>query len=152
MGRLHVDLFLQVHFLINGVTVTNRFVRSKETFALMASGAVSNPKVHIIDANMFAIKAARHETGRPNIAYHGNRLGYGQIPFASLHCKGHSITQGNMSHSHQNVFLGSQPKGVVLCCIDDIFNAVYTDSRQVTAKPLQPKFHFLRLRPHPRRV
>ena len=51
MGRLHVDLFLQVHFLINWVTVMNPFVRSKEAFALML-------KVHTVDANMFAIKAA----------------------------------------------------------------------------------------------
>ena len=38
MGRLHVDLFLQDKFLINGVDVKIRLVRSKPAFALMAGG------------------------------------------------------------------------------------------------------------------
>ena len=38
MGRIHVDLFLQDKFLINGVDVKIRLVRSKSAFALMAGG------------------------------------------------------------------------------------------------------------------
>ena len=38
MGRLQVDLFLQDKFLINGVDVKIRLVRSKAAFALMAGG------------------------------------------------------------------------------------------------------------------
>ena len=38
MGRLHVDLFLQDKFLLNGVDVKMRLVRSKEAFSLMADG------------------------------------------------------------------------------------------------------------------
>ena len=38
MGRLHQDLFLQDKFLINGVDVKIRLVRSKSAFALMVGG------------------------------------------------------------------------------------------------------------------
>ena len=38
MGRLHVDLFLQDKFLINGVDVKIRLVCNKAAFALMAGG------------------------------------------------------------------------------------------------------------------
>ena len=38
IGRLHVDMFLQDKFLINGVDVKIRLVRSKPSFALMAGG------------------------------------------------------------------------------------------------------------------
>ena len=38
MGRLHVDMFMQDKFLINGVDVKLRLVRSKPSFALMAAG------------------------------------------------------------------------------------------------------------------
>ena len=38
MGRLHVDLFLQDTFLLNGVDVKIRLVRSKDAFSLMADG------------------------------------------------------------------------------------------------------------------
>ena len=45
MGRLHVDLFMQDRFLLNGVTVRIRLVRSKDTFSLMAGGANLDYKV-----------------------------------------------------------------------------------------------------------
>ena len=57
IGRLHVDLFLQDRFLLNGVDVKIRLVRSKDTFALMSGGANTDYKVHIVNATMFARKA-----------------------------------------------------------------------------------------------
>ena len=64
-----------------------------------------------------------------------------------------------MSHAHDNLFLGTLPKRLIIWCIDnDAYNgefsqnpfnaknnainflAVYIDGRQVPAKPLQPNF------------
>ena len=45
MGRLHMDLFLQDKFLINGVDVKIRLVRSKPAFALMAGGIDPDYKI-----------------------------------------------------------------------------------------------------------
>ena len=50
MGRLHVDLFLQDKFLINGVDVKIRLVRSKSAFALMAGGVNTDYKINIVNA------------------------------------------------------------------------------------------------------
>ena len=47
MGRLHVDMFLQDKFLINGVHVKIRLVRSKPSFALMSGGAAPDYKITI---------------------------------------------------------------------------------------------------------
>ena len=49
MGRLHVDLFLQDRFLLNGVSVKIRLVRSKDAFSLMAGGENPDYKVQIVD-------------------------------------------------------------------------------------------------------
>ena len=71
-----------------------------------------------------------------------------------------------MSHTHENLFLGTLPKRIILWCVDnDAFNgtfeknpfhakndaidflAIYVDGRQVPAKPLQPNFetgHYIR--------
>ena len=57
MGRLNVDLFMQDRFLLNGVTVKIRLVRSKDTFSLMASGANPDYNVCIVDAILFVRKA-----------------------------------------------------------------------------------------------
>ena len=62
MGRLHVDLFLQDRYMLNGVDVKIRLVRSKYTFALMAGGGNLDYKVHIVNATMFARKATLNPT------------------------------------------------------------------------------------------
>ena len=74
-------------------------------------------------------------------------------------CKVYSIPQGAMSSTHENLFLGTLPKRIILWCVDNDalngafdknpfhaknnainFLAVYVDGRQVPAKPLQPNF------------
>ena len=80
MGRLHVDLFLQDRFLLNGVSVKIRLVRSKDAFSLMAGGQNPDYNVQIVDAVLFARKAVLSPTvqmahikalekGQPNIRY-----------------------------------------------------------------------------------
>ncbi len=62
MGRLHVDLFLQDRFLLNGVSVNTRLVRGKDAFSLMADGQNPDYKVQIVDAVLFARKAVLSPT------------------------------------------------------------------------------------------
>ena len=62
MGRLHVDLFLQDKFLLNGVDVKIRLVRRKEVFSLMADGQNPDYKVRIVEATLFARKAVLSPT------------------------------------------------------------------------------------------
>ena len=158
MGRLHLDLFLQDRFLLNGVDVKIRLVRSKDAFALMADGNNPTYKVHIVNASIFARKA----TLSPAVqTAHIKALekGTAKYPLRPVDCKVYSIPQGAMSYTHENLFLGTLPKRLVLCCTDnDAFNgsyaknpfnakhnainflAVYVDGRQVPAKPLHPNF------------
>ena len=62
MGRLHVDLFLQDRFLLNGVSVKIRLVRSNDAFSLMAGGQNPDYKVQLVDAVLFARKAVLSRT------------------------------------------------------------------------------------------
>ena len=159
MGRLHVDLFLQDRFLLNGVSVKIRLVRSKDAFSLMAGGQNPDYKVQIVDAVLFARKAVLSPTVQ---MAHMKALekGTAKYPIRPVDCKVYSIPQGAMSHTHENLFLGTLPKRLILWCIDnDAYNgefskkktfnvennainflAVYVDGRQVPAKPLQPNF------------
>ena len=56
IGRLHVDMFLQDKFLINGVDVKLRLVRSKPEFALLAAGA-NEYLITVVNASLFVKKA-----------------------------------------------------------------------------------------------
>ncbi|KAK2161921.1 hypothetical protein NP493_1552g00023 [Ridgeia piscesae] len=56
MGRLHVDLFFQDRYLLNGVDIKVRMVQSKDTFAFMAGGSTPAYKITIVEAALFARK------------------------------------------------------------------------------------------------
>ena len=126
IGRLHVDLFLQDKFLINGVDVKIRLVRSKPTFALMAGGPNPDYKINIVNATLFAKKATLNPTVQ---MAHIKALEKSTVKYLmrSVECKVYSIHAGTRSHTNENLFLGTLPKRLVLCCIDnDAYNGVYT--------------------------
>ena len=50
IGHLHCDVFNQDKFLINGVEVRIRLVRSKDAFCLMEDNSTS--KIRILDASL----------------------------------------------------------------------------------------------------
>ena len=122
MGRLHVDLFLQDKFLINGVDVKVRLVRSKSAFALMAGGN----RINIVNATLFAKKAILIPTVQMAHIKAPEKSTV-KYPMRSVDCKVYSIPAGDRSHAHENMFLGTLPKRMVLCCIDnDAYNGVYS--------------------------
>ena len=165
MGRLHGDLFLQDRFLLNGVSINIRLVRSRGTFSLMADGVNPDFKVQIVDAILFARKAVLSPTVQ---MAHIKALenGTAKYPLRPVDCKVYTIPQGAMSHTYENLFIGTLPKRLILWCVDNNaydgdyskkpfhaknnginFLAVYVDGRQVPAKPLQPNFetgHYVR--------
>ena len=126
MGRLHVDLFLQDRFLLNGVSVKIRLVRSKDAFSLVADGQNPDYKVHIVDAILFAGKAVLSTTVQ---MAHIKALekGTAKYPIRPVDGKVYSIPQGAMSHTHENLFVGTLPKRLILSCIDnDAYNGEYS--------------------------
>ena len=126
IGRLHVDLFLQDQFLINGVDVKIRLVRSKPAFALMAGGPNPDYKINIVNATLFAKKATLNPTVQMAHIKAPEKSTV-KYPMRSVEYKVYSIPAGTRSHTYENLFLGTLPKRLVLCCIDnDAYNGVYT--------------------------
>ena len=125
MGRLHVDLFLQDQFLLNGVDVNIRLVRSKDAFSLMADGQNPDYKLRIVEATLFARKAVLSPTVQ---MAHIKSLAKGtaKYPLRPVDCKVYSTPQGAMSHTHESLFLGTLPKRLILRCIgNDAYNGKY---------------------------
>ena len=155
-GRLHVDLFCQDRYLLNGVDVKVRL--DMQRHALMADGNAPDYKITIVEAALYARKAKLNPSVQMG---HIKALqkGTAKYPMRRVDCKVFSLPRGSMSHTHENIYLGVLPKRVVLCCIDnDAYNgaynkspfhakhnnlnflALYVDGQQVPAKPLQPRF------------
>ena len=129
-GRLHVDLFLQDRCLLNGVSVKIRLVRSKDAFSLMADGQNPDYKVQILDAVLFARKAVLSPTIQ---MAHIKALekGTAKYPKRSVDCKVYSIPQGAMSHTHENMFIGTLPKRLIHSA------STTTPTTANTLKPIQ---------------
>ena len=103
MGRLHVDLFLQDRFLPNCVSVKIRLVRSKDAFSLMAGGQNPDYKVQIVDAVLFPRKAVLSPTVQM-ADIKALEKGTAKYPIRPVD---YSFPQGAMSHTHENLFLGT---------------------------------------------
>ena len=132
MGRLHVDLFLQDRFLLNGVSVKIRH-RSNDAFSPMAGGQNPDYKLQIVDVVLFARNAVLSPTVQ---MAHIKALekGTAKYPIRPVDCKVYSIPQGAMSHTHENMFLGTLPKRLILWCIDnDAYNG------ELSIKKVQPQ-------------
>ena len=125
MGRLHVDLFMQDRFLINGVTAKIRLVRSKDAFSQMAGGANPDYKVRIVDDVVFVRKAVLSSTvAMAHIWALEN--GTAKYPLRPVDCKVYSIPQGARSSTHENLFIGTLPKRIIMWCVDnDALNGAF---------------------------
>ena len=98
MGRLHVDLFLQDKFLINGVDVKIRLVRSKAAFALMAGGPNPDYRINIV------CQEGHPQSHRADGTHQGFREEHGQISDAVHRLQGVLQSRGCLvAHAREPV-------------------------------------------------
>ena len=90
MGHLHVDLFVQDRFPLNVGTVKVRLVHNKDAFSLVGGGQHRDCKVLVVDAILFARKAAMSPTVQ---MAHIRALekGTAKYPLRHVDCKVYSI-------------------------------------------------------------
>ena len=159
IGPLHVDVFNQSKYMLNGVTMKVRMTRSKDSFVLMAKSDVTESfKVDILSAKLFVRKLKI----TPSLCLAHERIlqqKTAKYPITRVECKVIHLPQGQKSFTHDNLFLGQLPKRIVLGIVDNrAFNgdislnpynfqhcnlnylAVHLDGQQVPWAPLQPSF------------
>ncbi len=154
MGKIHSDLFFQERYMLNGVDMKIRLVRSKDAFALMAADA--SFKIRITEASLFVRKVKLS----PSIQLaHIKALekGTAKYPIRRVDTKVFSVPKGNLTANQENLFLGQLPKRLVVGMVESAafngsfnrnaynfrhydvnFLALYADGQQIPAKPLQP--------------
>ena len=100
----------------------------------MAGGQNPDYKVQIVDTVLFARKAVLSPTVQ---MAHIKVLekGTANYPIRPVDCKVYSILQGAMSHTHENLFLGTLPKRLILWCIDnDAYNGEFSKKKHSTPR------------------
>jgi len=157
MGHLHCDVFNQERFLINGVEMRLRMVRSRDTFCLMDQ-TERNFEIHILDATLLV---RRSKISPGVLLAHAKALAKttAKYPLTRVEVKSISIHSGIYGETLDNVILGQIPKRLIIGFVDNrAFNgsrtlnpfnfhhykinflSLYVDGTQIPSKPLQPDF------------
>ncbi|XP_025154189.1 uncharacterized protein F54H12.2-like [Harpegnathos saltator] len=129
IGYLHCDVFNQDKFLINGVEVRMRLVRSKDSFCLMEGNTMS--RIRILDATLLIRRARINQS---ILLTHTKMLTrtIAKYPLTRVEVKSFTIHSGVVGETPDNVILGQIPKRIIIGFVDNkAFNGV---------RPLQPKF------------
>ena len=156
LGHLHVDICNQNKYLLNGVEMRLKLIRSRDAFSIMA--AEHEYKVHITDANLWV---RRCKVSPSVLLAHSKTLesGTAKYPLTRVELKTFTLPSGIQSKTLDNVILGQLPKRVIVGLVSNSayngsfknnpynfkdFNtnyfSLYIDGEQVPSKPLQPSY------------
>ena len=156
VGHLHIDLCNQNKYLMNGVELRLRLVRSRDVFSIMST--TTECKVHVSDVGLMV---RRCKISPSVLLAHSKTLEgtTAKYPITRVDVKTFTLPAGIQSKTLDNVFLGQLPKRVIIGFVTNTafnggsklnpfnfqhFNmnyfSLYVDGEQVPSKPLQPKF------------
>ncbi|XP_063911221.1 uncharacterized protein F54H12.2-like [Zophobas morio] len=158
IGHLNCDIFNQEKFLINGVELRVKFVRSRNSFALIGADGTTG-KVNIVDATLLV---RRNKINPTVMLAHARALEMttAKYPITRTEIKVLTIPQGVQSKTLDNIYLGQLPKRCTVAFVSNrAFNGDFTlnpfnfqhfdmnylslcvDGQQIPSKPLQPTFN-----------
>ena len=157
IGGMHVDIFNQNRYMINGVTMRLRLTRSKDTFVLMGDGT-EEYTVEIMAAKLLIRKMKI----APSLALAHEKMlmeHTAKYPLTRVEVKVFHLPAGQKSFTHDNLFLGQLPKRVVLGVVDNrafngdlslnpfefkhcdlSFLSLHLDGKQIPCSPLRPSY------------
>ncbi len=155
IGGLHLDICHQSRYLLNGVTVRMRMIRSKDKFVLMGAG---DHTIEILSAKLWMRKLKIS----PSLALAHEKIlakKSAKYPITRVEVKVFHLPAGQKSFTHDALFLGQLPKRVVLGIVDNrAFNgdlslnpfefkhcdlnflSLHLDGQQVPWAPLKPSY------------
>ena len=158
LGRLHQDMSFQSRYLLNGIEIKYRLIKSKDSFCLHGNPNQAKNKVSLKEVSLFCRKV------KLNLSIqlaHAKALQHGTAKYPLRHVeeKKFTIPEGNRSFLKKSWFLGQLLTHLVVGFVDnnayngniaksplnfmnyDIdFVCVYRDGTQILSSPLQLDF------------
>ena len=124
-GRLSIDLFQQQRYLINGIDLKLKLVRSKNEFALFHTGS-EKPKIVIKEAILYVRKCKINPEIEMEHAFGLSKQLNAQYPIQHTEVLSTTIASGSAGHRADNLFYGKVPKTIILGMVsNDAYNASY---------------------------
>lgn len=158
MSKLHLDMFAQNRYMLNGVDVKLRLVPSKNSFCLTQAGVNADCKYIITHASLFVRRVKLNPA--VSLAHaKGLEKTTAKYPVKRSVVKAFSIPTGSFGVTKDNLFLNQTPtKLVIALCDSQAFTGSYdtnpydfsndllnfigltVDGQQIPCKPLTPNF------------
>ncbi|KAJ8048251.1 hypothetical protein HOLleu_00494 [Holothuria leucospilota] len=121
LGPIHSDIFFQDKYLLNGVSMKLKLIRSKDQFCLMSADADVEYKVVIQDASLF-VRKIKLNPAVPLAHVRALEKATAKYPIRRVVTKMFSILVGNMSFVQDHIFLGQLPKRLIVSCVTNTVN------------------------------
>jgi len=156
LGPIHCDIMNMEKYLLNGVELKLKFVRTRDSFSLIAPKG--EYKVKMLDATL---KIRKVKINPAILLAHSKNLERfnAKYPITRVETKVSTIAAGLSSYSCNNIILGQIPKRIIIGFVSNkTYNgdfklnpynfhhynlnhlSLYVDGQQVPSKPLQPDF------------
>jgi hypothetical protein len=157
IGSLHCDIFNQSRYMLNGVEMKIKLIRSRESFHLMAP-TETGFKTHIEDA-LLIVRKVRVS---PSVLLAHERVlrkTAAKYPISRVDVKNITIPAGVTGKSIDNIFIGALPKRIIMGFVSNAafngdttknpfnfahhnvdFVQLYADGQQIPSRALQPDF------------
>lgn len=156
LAPIHSDIMNSEKYLLNGVEVRLRFIRTRDVFSLM--GKENEYKVKLLDASL---KIRKVKINPAILIAHSKNLEKcnAKYPITRVEVKISTIAAGLASYICDNIILGQIPKRIILGFVSNkAYNGdiksnpynfhhfglnhlcLYVDGQQIPSKPLQPDF------------
>ena len=116
IGRLHTDICNQGRLILNGLPIRLVFHRSKDAFAIMASGNAHSLKLSEVVLCVRKVQLTHHKFAEIQQGLENNVVSY---PINRVHVKTHSIAAGLTSLNWDNLILGQLPNRIFLGMVDN---------------------------------
>ena len=157
IGHLHCDVFNKEKYLLNGVELRIKLIRSRDSFCLMET--INNCRaVNIVEATLL-VRRAKINPGV--LLAHAKALAKttAKYPLTRVEVKTLTMRGGILGETLDNVILGQLPKRIIIGFVDNkAFNgdksynpfnfkhyninffSIYVDGTQIPPTPLQRNF------------
>ena len=113
-NTLHVDVFNQSKYMLDGVKMKMRITRSNDSFVLMTNSDITESfKVYMLSAKLYVRKLKT----TPSLCLANERIlqqKMAKYPITRVECKVIHLPKGQNSFTHDNLFTGQLPKRIVL--------------------------------------
>ena len=117
VGRLHCDIMNMNRYIINGVDVKLRLVKSKDDFNIFAA-AEGEYKTVITHISVFVRKCTLNPSVFLSQARILNGGGTAKYPLKRVSVRPYSIPAGSLGTIQDNLFLSQLPNRIIVCLVD----------------------------------